>query len=75
MAGINPTLVFALKHRMDGNQIAILEDPNLSRMVLHFDDAPSCCVGHTVVVAADGDHPIFTDAPVYGQNGLIWPRW
>jgi hypothetical protein len=75
MAGINPTLVLALQHWVAGDQIAILEDPNLSRMVLHLDDPPPCCVGHAVMIAADGDHPIFADASIHGQNGLIWPRW
>ena len=51
MAGIDPSLVLALQHGMAGDQLAILEDPDLGRMVLDLDDPPPRGVGNAVLIA------------------------
>ncbi|CAM4175052.1 hypothetical protein PAYE108092_21000 [Paracoccus yeei] len=71
MAGIDPALVLAFQHRVAGDQCAILEDPDLGRVVLDLDDAPPGGVGNAVLVAAHGDHAFLADPPLDGQNRLI----
>ena len=39
MAGVDPALVLALQNRMAGDQLTILEDPQLGGMVLDLDEA------------------------------------
>jgi hypothetical protein len=48
MTWIDPAPVLAFQHRMTGDQLSILEDPDLGRMVLNLDDPPPCGVWHAV---------------------------
>ena len=75
MAGIDPALVLAFQHRVTGDQLAVLEDTDLGRMVLNLDDPASCCVGYAVLIAAHRDHALLADTPLDGQNRFIWPEW
>ncbi len=74
MAGIDPTLVLAFQHRVDCDQCAVLEDANLDRMVLDFDNPAPCGVGNTVLIAAYRDHALLADPPLHGQNRFIRVR-
>jgi hypothetical protein len=51
MAGIDPSLVLAFQHGRAGGQLAILEDPNLGRVVLDLDDPPPRRVRNAVLIA------------------------
>lgn len=71
MAGIDPSLVLALQHGMTGDQLTILEDPNLGRVVLGLDDPPPRGVGNAVLIATHRNHAFLTDAPFDRQNRIV----
>ena len=74
MAGIDPSLVLALHHRMTGDELAILEDPNLGRVVLDLDDPPPRSVGNAVLIAAYRNHAFLADAAFDRQHRVIGVR-
>ena len=74
MAGIDAALVLALQHRMAGDQMAVLEDPNLGRMVLNLNDPPPCRVGDAVLVATNRDHAFLADPPFHGEHRIVGAR-
>lgn len=75
MAGIDPALVLALQHRVACDQLAVLEDSNLGGMVLDLDNPPPCCVGDTVLIASNSDHPFLADPPFHGQHRIVGMGW
>ena len=71
MAGIDPSLVLALQHGMAGDQLAILEDPNLGRVVLDLDDPPPRGVGNAVLIATHRHHAFLADAAFDRQHSVV----
>jgi hypothetical protein len=61
-------LVAALEHRMGGNQLALLIDPDLVGQGVHLDHAPAGGIGHAVEVAAHADHALAGDPPLQAQH-------
>ena len=71
MAGIDTTLVLAFQHRMAGDQLAILENPNLGWVVLDLDDPTPRGVGNAVLIAAYRNHAFLADAAFDRQNRIV----
>ena len=61
-------LVAAFEHGMAGDQLAVLEDPDLVGERVHLQDASAGGVGHAVEVAADADHALVGDAPLEPED-------
>ncbi len=74
MRGVDAALVLSFQNRVRGDLGAVLEDPNLMRMVLDLDDALSGRVRDAVVIAVDRDHTLVTDPSLDGQHGAIRDR-
>ena len=55
---------------MTGDELAILENPNLSRVVPDLDDPPRG-VGNAVLVAAHRNHAFLADAAFDRQNRIV----
>ena len=70
MSGDDPALAAAVEHRMDGDDLAVLEDTDLGGGAVHFDQAAARAIGHAVEIAADRDHAVAGDAPLEPQDAL-----
>ncbi len=68
---IDPALVLALQHGMDGDQHPVFEDADLLGMVLHLDHAFARRVRDAVKVPADLDHTLVADAALDRQHGAV----
>src|SRR5690606_38074550 len=75
VAGSYSALVATLQYRMGGDQLAVLEDPDLLGERVHLDRAPAGGVGHAVEVAADADHALSGDPSLQAQHGAERRQW
>lgn len=75
MAGIDTLLVLALEHRVASDQLCVLEDAHLCRVVLHLDDPAPGGVRHAVLVAPDGDHALLANPALDRQGRVIGLGW
>ena len=75
MAGIDALLVLALEHRVTCDQLPVLEDAHLGRMVLDLDDPAPGGVRDAVLIAANGNHALMADPPLDGQHRVVGPSW
>ena len=63
----------ALEHGMDGDEPAVLEDPDLGGGDLNLDGTPAGAVGDGVEIAADRDHALVGDPPLEAEDGVERP--
>ncbi len=75
MAGIDTLLVLAFEHWMAGDQLPVLEDAYLCRVVLNLDYPATGGVRNAVLVAADGDHAFLADPALDRQDCVVGPGW
>ncbi len=73
MAGIDALLVPALECGVACNQLAILGNPHLCRVVLNLDDPAPGGIRHAVLVAADRDHALLPDPAPDGRDCVARP--
>jgi len=71
--GDDAALAAAVQDRVDGDDLAVLEDAQLMGGAVHLDRAPARGVGHAVKVAVHGHHAVPGDAPLQPQHGLERP--
>ena len=62
MAWFDTPLVLSFEHRVNGNEIAILEYPDLVSEGVNLYRASPGGVGHAVGIATDADHALPGDA-------------
>lgn len=68
MAAGDPPLVPAVKNRVDGNQVAVLEDVDLLGCDLYGDLPAHRRVRHAVIVAIDRDHAVAADPALQTED-------
>jgi hypothetical protein len=73
VAGVDPPPVLALQHRMGGDERPVLEDADLTGVVLDLDPALLRGVGHGVEIAADRDHAFVAHPALDRQDGVVGP--
>ena len=66
-------LTTTVDHGMDGDDCALLQNPNLVGRAVHFDRAATGRVGHAVEIAVDRDHAVLGDAALQAQHRLERP--
>ena len=71
MAWLDPFAVFAFQHRMPGDELPFLKDPDLMGMVLDLDHAAAGGVGHAVIIAGYRHEPLAADPPLDGQDRIV----
>lgn len=74
MVRIDTILTLALEDSVGCHQAAAVENADRVRQLMHLDDAPGP-VGHAVIVAADRNEPVVTDAPLQLEQRVEGRRW
>lgn len=63
-------LAMAIDHGMDGDDCALLKDPDFVGRAVYFDRAATGRVGHAVEIAVNRDHAVLGDAALQAQHRL-----
>jgi hypothetical protein len=69
VTAIDAILLSTFENGMLGDDIAVIEDADQIGELLDLDN-PAGAIGHTVIVAADGDKAIVADAPFQLEHGI-----
>ena len=70
MTGVDAPLTTSIQDRMNGNDMASLENAHLVGGVMHLDNAATRAVRHAVEVAIDRDHAVTGDATLEAKDRL-----
>ena len=69
MAAIDAVLLATFEHRMLGDNAAEIEDAHEIGQLLDLDHPPGA-IGHTVIVAANGDEAVMADTTFELEHGV-----
>ena len=70
MSGGDAAATTAFQHRMNGDQVSVLENANLAGGAVDLDDPAAGCIGHAVEIAVQRDHAVASDTPLELQHRL-----